>query len=333
VKLFPQNSPTHPSSSIAVLATHRRHPRSEYVALCLIAIALSCLVVMGEAAPAVKSVSCKQSSYLAAGTDACTVTLTEVAASSGLSVTLKSNTSEAIVPESLKIAAGKTTGTFSATIKPGLTDETATLTASGGDAKATFPIKLVGDQYRLEVSTASLPFGDSEMSKTPTQSIVLKSTGKDTLTISSAKITSASFHLENVSFPVKIAAGKSVTWEIEFKPISLGTHAGHIAITSDSDTGTTSNVELTGTGIEGAYSVDLRWDTPSDSSVKIAGYRVYRAVEGSSSYEPLSSTLVTETAYADGTVKDGTTYEYYVESVDSAGVSSKPSSIFSVAIP
>lgn len=68
-------------------------------------------------------------------------------------------------------------------------------------------------------------------------------------------------------------------------------------------------------------------------AIVIAGYNVYRAVAGSSSYQLVNTPPVTSTAYTDTTVTNGVTYDYYVETVDTAGVSSVPSSVLMITIP
>ena len=305
---------------------------SRSLSLALLLLGFGCVPLMGSTVPAVKSVTCTYAAYLGIGTDPCTVVLTTAAGSSGLTIALKSTTSEAAVPTSLNVVAGATSASFSTKIVTGLTNLAATLTASGGGSSASFSLTLVGDQYGLKVNTTSLPFGDSAMNLTPTQSIILKSTGKETVTVSSATISSASFLLKGVSLPLQLAPGASATWDIEFKPISVGTHSGHLTITSDSDLSPTNTVALTGTGIASAYEVNLSWSAPTRSS-NVVGYHVYRATGGSSIYQLLDSSLVPTTSYLDGTVSSGTTYDYYVESVSSTGLSSAPSSVFAIAVP
>jgi fibronectin type 3 domain-containing protein len=63
------------------------------------------------------------------------------------------------------------------------------------------------------------------------------------------------------------------------------------------------------------------------------GYDIYRATGSSSTYQLLNSSIDTQTTYVDSTVQSGTAYTYYVESVDSSGVQSAPSSPVGVTIP
>ena len=81
------------------------------------------------------------------------------------------------------------------------------------------------------------------------------------------------------------------------------------------------------------YEVILTWDAPTDSSDPVAGYNVYRTIIGSSTYELLNSSLYATTAYTDTTVESGTSYIYYVESVDGEGSESAPSNSFAISVP
>jgi hypothetical protein len=94
-------------------------------------------------------------------------------------------------------------------------------------------------------------------------------------------------------------------------------------------------VELTtaGRGAAASYSVDLSWDAPTSSADPVAGYNVYRSPSGSSTYQLLNSSVDPNTTYVDSTVKNGLSYDYFIESVDSSGVESVPSAIVSVTIP
>ena len=80
---------------------------------------------------------------------------------------------------------------------------------------------------------------------------------------------------------------------------------------------------------DSAHSVIITW-TASKSS--IAGYNVYRF---SPSGEPIkiSKGIVSETRYVDKSVEPGRTYSYFVKSVDSKGIESKPSKTIIVTVP
>lgn len=81
------------------------------------------------------------------------------------------------------------------------------------------------------------------------------------------------------------------------------------------------------------HQVDLSWNSPSSSPVEIVGYNVYRSPKNSSSYQRINSSTATETVYADTMVQSGASYNYFVTSVDGAGVESAPSNTVAVTVP
>jgi fibronectin type 3 domain-containing protein len=108
---------------------------------------------------------------------------------------------------------------------------------------------------------------------------------------------------------------------------------GQVSVTSNSSSNPTAVISLSGTGQARSSSVDLSWTAPSSSPDPVAGYNVYRATGSGSSYQLLNSTADTATTYADTTVASGTSYTYYVESVDAEGCTSGPSNTYTVNIP
>jgi fibronectin type 3 domain-containing protein len=120
---------------------------------------------------------------------------------------------------------------------------------------------------------------------------------------------------------------------VQFDPTTTGAVTGQLTIKSNSTTNSTAAIALTGTGAAASYSVDLGWDAPTDSVVPIAGYNVYRAVSGSSSYLLLNTALDAQTAYVDSSVQPGVSYDYMIESVDTSGVESAPTNPILVTVP
>jgi fibronectin type 3 domain-containing protein len=79
--------------------------------------------------------------------------------------------------------------------------------------------------------------------------------------------------------------------------------------------------------------VILTWDAPASSSDPVAGYNVYRAKFGASTYQQINPALIVTTIYADMTVLPLADYDYIVESVDAEGVTSAPSNTANVVLP
>ena len=280
----------------------------------------------------VSAVSCTSASISGAGSDACTVTLTSAAAAGGLNVTLASSNAAVTIPASVTVGANATSAVFTATCTAVTSNQTATLTASGGGLSSTFLLQLQPPaQKTLSVNATSISFGNVVVSDTGTQSLTLSSTGAAAVTVSSATTTGTGFSVSGLTFPLTLNAGQTATLNVQFKPTATGAATGQLTIASNSSTGATAAVRLTGTGQP--HEVQLAWHAPSGSSDPISGYRIYRASVGSASYTLLNSGLDSQVSYTDTGVQTGASYQYYVTTVDSSGKESVPSNTATVTIP
>jgi fibronectin type 3 domain-containing protein len=120
--------------------------------------------------------------------------------------------------------------------------------------------------------------------------------------------------------------------QLQFKPTASGSAAGQLTISSNSTTGSSAAVALSGTGTATAEQVNLSWIAPSNSTDPVAGYNIYRAL-GSGAFQLVNSGIDTKTTYVDSSVSSGNTYNYLVKSVDQSGVESTGSNEISVAVP
>jgi hypothetical protein len=185
---------------------------------------------------------------------------------------------------------------------------------------------------QLAVSTSSLSFGSVTLNTATTESLTLTSTGSSPVTVNSAAITGTGFTIVAQSFPVTLSPNQSLTLQVQFEPSTTGSLTGQIAISSNSSSGSTAVVALSGTGAAVAYAVDLSWDAPASSPDPVAGYNIYRAT-GSGPFVLISSSPDSALSYVDSTVVSGATYSYEVTSVDSSEVQSAPSNQITVTIP
>ncbi len=288
-----------------------------------------------SSAASLSALTCSNSSMTGAGSDACTVTLNAAAASGGFSVTLASNNTAVVVPSSVTVAAGATTASFSATVAAVTTAQTATLTASADSVAETFSLQLEAYVPTLSVNATSIAFGDVNLNTPTTQSLTLTSSGTAPVTVNSATISGTGFSVSGATFPLTLSTNQTATLSVEFDPTAAGAASGSLTISSNSSTNSTATVSLSGTGESStSYEVNLTWDAPSSSSDPVAGYNIYRAPSGSSTYTLMGSVTSSELAYTDSNnIADGQTYDYIVESVDSSGNESVPSNMASVAIP
>ena len=135
-------------------------------------------------------------------------------------------------------AAGTASGQLS--ITSDATGGTAMIPLSGTGAVTT--------SAQLTVSTNSLSFGNVAVNSSATLPVTLTSSGTAPVTISAAALSGASFTDSGATFPVTLNPTQSVTLNVQFKPTATGQAAGQLTITSNSSTGASSVVQLSGTG-------------------------------------------------------------------------------------
>jgi fibronectin type 3 domain-containing protein len=125
---------------------------------------------------------------------------------------------------------------------------------------------------------------------------------------------------------------QTLTLQLQFDPTTTGSLTGQLTINSNSTTGSSAVVSLSGTGTAVAHEVDLSWDAPASSPDPVAGYNIYRWT-GGGSLVLINSSPDTTVVYVDSTVVSGTTYNYEVKSVDASGVESVASNEVTVTVP
>ena len=244
-----------------------------------------------------------------------------------------------------------TSGSFPATLNPGQSmtvqvqfDPTALGSSTGqititsdSTSGATTAVALKGTGTalsipQLTVSTTALSFGNETVNAAATKAITLTSTGTLAVTVNSVAITGAGFSVTGGSFPVTLAPGQSVAVTVQYKPTAAGSDTGQVTISSNSTTGSSAVVSLSGTGVALAHEIDLSWDAPASSPDPVAGYNVYRAL-GSGTLTLLNSSPLKSPAYIDTAIASASTYNYVVKSVDASSVESAASNEFTVTIP
>lgn len=296
-------------------------------------IALSGAGVSPTVTAALSSFACASTSLTGTTSDICTVGLNGPAPSTGFAVSLASSSASVSVPASLVVPANATSASFTASATSVTTTQTVTLQASAGGVTQSVALQLNAAAPVLTVNATSISFGSVNLNTPSTQSVTLSSTGSQAVTVSGASVSGTGFSLTGGTFPITLNPGQSATLSVQFDPTTAGAATGQLTITSNSSTASTALVTLSGTGQSVSHSVTLTWNAPSSSPVPVVGYKVYRALGGSTSYQQLNASAITQTTYMDSTVQSGQTYDYYVESVDSSGVQSSPSNITVATIP
>ncbi len=200
---------------------------------------------------------------------------------------------------------------------------TATVALSGTGANSSNPV--------LSLSSASLSFGNDPVGTATNQSLTLTSTGTSAVTVSGASITGAGFTFSGATFPVTLNPNIAITIRVQFDPAATGAASGKLTFTSNSSSGASSVVNLSGNGTAIQHQVTLSWSAPANSPMPVTDYNVYRATGTSTSYQLLSSS--NSTGFLDPNVQANTVYSYYVTSVGETGTESSPSNQVSVTVP
>jgi Domain of unknown function (DUF4082)/Abnormal spindle-like microcephaly-assoc'd, ASPM-SPD-2-Hydin len=241
---------------------------------------------------------------------------------SSLPATLSPNKSLTLQIQFKPTASGAATGKL--TISSNSTSgATATVSLSGTGAAA---------NPQLKVSATTLSFGSVTVNSAATGSVTLTSSGTTAVTVSSASISGTGFSIVGGTFPKTLNPNQTMTLQLQFKPAAAGSDTGKLTINSNSTTGGTAAVALSGKGTAVAGQVDLTWSAPSSSADPVAGYNVYRAI-GSGAFQLVNSSMDRATTYVDTGVVSGDTYNYIVKSVDTSGVESVPSNEIAVSVP
>ncbi|HUN86508.1 MAG TPA: choice-of-anchor D domain-containing protein [Terracidiphilus sp.] len=286
----------------------------------------------GTSAPGTLSaLTCASGSVSAAGTVACTVSLSAAAGSAGVQVSLASNNSAVAVPSSVTVPANATSASFNATVSSFSSQQTVTLTASSGGATESFVLQLSTGSEILSINATTISFGSVVIDSPATQSITLTSTGTSAVTVNSASTGGTGFSISGVNFPITLNPGQTATLNVQFDPTSSGTASGNLTISSTSSTNPTAVIPLSGTGAP--HEVDLSWSAPTPGTDPVAGYNIYRSPSGGTAYQQVGTTKASQTTYMDNTVAGSQTYDYVVKSYDSSGNESTPSNMTSVTIP
>ncbi len=98
----------------------------------------------------------------------------------------------------------------------------------------------------LSLVTSTLDFGSLAAGSSKTLTITATNSGPDSVTVSSAAISTQYFALVSPSLPVSVAAGQSATISIVFTPNAAGTFNATLSINSDASN-SVMNISLTGT--------------------------------------------------------------------------------------
>ncbi len=219
-------------------------------------------------AAALSSLSCSSGTMTAAGTDACTVTLSAAAPSGGESVTLSSSDGVVSVPATVNVPAYATSAGFSATVASFSTSQSATLTAGADGATKTFALQLDPGTPTLSASSTRISFGNVTVGQTAKQSVTLTATGTAAVTISSISVAGSLFTASGITAPVTLTPGQKTTLNLQFNANSVSSFTGILTIASNSSQGNVV-VNMSGSGVSAPGTLSSL--TCSSGSMSAAG--------------------------------------------------------------
>jgi hypothetical protein len=81
------------------------------------------------------------------------------------------------------------------------------------------------------------------------------------------------------------------------------------------------------------HTIHLNWHAPVNSPKRVVGYNIYRSSDGGKSFKKRNPSPIRKTEYNDLWVRHGSTYFYFVKSVDKKGVESRPSNTIQLTVP
>ena len=202
------------------------------------------------------------------------------------------------------------------------------LTATAGSIFKSISLQLNPALAQLSVDATTVSFGSVLLNQATTQIVTLTSVGKAAVTVKSISVSGIGFSLSSASLPATLNPGQTLVLTLVYKTSTTGSQKGLLTINSNSSTNPTLTIDLNAT--TSGHKVELNWNPPSDPSKPVTSYKVYREMGGNTSFAQIGATA--QPSYTDTNVQSGSTYNYYVTSVGSAG-ESKPSNTFSATIP
>jgi len=209
------------------------------------------------------------------------------------------------------------------------TDAAGNLGAYSNTGSATTPLQITPISGTLTISPSSLSFGNVTVGTTSSKTATFTASTA-AVTISAATTTNQEFTLSGLTLPATIAAGKSISVGVNFKPTSSGSTSAQFSVTGN-EQNSPEAFTASGSGVATIqHTVGLTW-FPSASAV--VGYNLYRGTATGGPYSKVNSSLIVTTSYSDATVKSGTSYFYVTTAVDSSGAESSKSNEVRAVIP
>ncbi len=155
----------------------------------------------------------------------------------------------------LTLTPGQNTS-FAAKFSPAATGSASgsvSITSNAPGSPLAIALSGAGVQAQLSASPASVAFGNVAAGSSAPQTITLTNGGTASVTITAAVASGSGFSLSGLSLPLTIAAGQTSTFTAQFAPVSTGSVAGSISVTSNAP-GSPLAIALSGTGVQAQLS-------------------------------------------------------------------------------
>ncbi|HKW35686.1 MAG TPA: choice-of-anchor D domain-containing protein, partial [Candidatus Acidoferrum sp.] len=122
----------------------------------------------------------------------------------------------------------------------------------------------------LSATPTSISFGSVSVGASSTQSVILKSGGTASVTISQTTLSGSVFSITQGTPLSSIAAGQSATLQVRFAPSSSGNVTGSLTVTSDANDSPTT-ISLSGSGAAGTSQLTATPNSLSFGNVNVGG--------------------------------------------------------------
>jgi hypothetical protein len=183
---------------------------------------------------------------------------------------------------------------------------------------------------QLQITPATIDFGDASVGSTGTQNVQLTATGAD-VTVSSATISSESFQLGGPALPFTIPAGHSAPVTVTFVPHESDSSSAILSFKSDASN--SPNEQVVTLRIVGPVQHEVQLTWKASTSKHILGYNIYRGNRSGGPYTKINDVLDPNTGFTDLTVSAGHKYYYVATAVNWKKRESVHSKQIQVVIP
>jgi len=183
---------------------------------------------------------------------------------------------------------------------------------------------------QLQVTPATIDFGDASVGSTGTQKVQLTAMGAD-VTVSSAITSSKNFQLNGPTLPFTIPAGHSVPFTVAFVPNDSDNSSAMLLFASDASNSPNEQVVTLRVVGPVQHKVQLSWN--ASNSKHILGYNIYRGNRSGGPYQKINDVLDPNTRFTDLTVSAGHKYYYVATAVNWMKRESTHSKQIQVVIP